>query len=103
MKLAVFGATGGTGRHLVEQALRAGHDVRALVRTPDRAALPGTVRLIGGNVLDAAAVAEPSTARTPCSRVSAPGSPPPTPAAAVSPDEGWSTSSRRCRPAGRDA
>jgi uncharacterized protein YbjT (DUF2867 family) len=57
MKLAVFGATGGTGRRLVEQALLAGHDVRALVRLPDRAALPGAVRLIGGNVLDGAAVA----------------------------------------------
>lgn len=58
MKLAVFGATGSTGRLLVEQALRVGHDVRALVRTPDRAVLPATVRLIEGNVLDAAAVAE---------------------------------------------
>ena len=34
MNLAIFGATGGTGRHLVEQALAAGHHVTVLVRTP---------------------------------------------------------------------
>ena len=34
MKLAIFGATGATGRHLVEQALRAGHEVHALTRSP---------------------------------------------------------------------
>ncbi len=34
MKLAVFGASGRTGRPLVQQALDAGHDVTALVRTP---------------------------------------------------------------------
>ena len=35
MKLAVFGATGATGRHLIQQALQAGHEVTALVRAPD--------------------------------------------------------------------
>lgn len=34
MKILVLGATGGTGKHLVEQALRAGHEVSALVRDP---------------------------------------------------------------------
>jgi len=34
MNLAIFGATGGTGRHLVGQALAAGHHVTVLVRTP---------------------------------------------------------------------
>lgn len=34
MKLAIFGATGGTGRHLVEQALEGGHKVTVLVRNP---------------------------------------------------------------------
>ncbi|OLT11397.1 NADH-flavin reductase [Pseudonocardia sp. CNS-139] len=38
MELTVFGATGGTGRLVVEQALAAGHDVTAVVR--DRARLP---------------------------------------------------------------
>ena len=37
MRLAVFGATGGTGQHLVRQALAAGHHVTAVVR--DRAYL----------------------------------------------------------------
>lgn len=36
MKLAILGATGRTGRHLVELALAAGHEVRVLVRTPDK-------------------------------------------------------------------
>ncbi len=34
MKLTIFGATGSTGRHLVQQALRAGHEVTAFTRTP---------------------------------------------------------------------
>ncbi|MEV4516408.1 NAD(P)H-binding protein [Dactylosporangium sp. NPDC049525] len=32
MKLTVFGATGGIGRHLVEQGLRLGHEMTAVVR-----------------------------------------------------------------------
>ena len=32
MSIVVFGATGGTGRHVVGQALAAGHRVRAVVR-----------------------------------------------------------------------
>jgi uncharacterized protein YbjT (DUF2867 family) len=57
MKLAVFGATGGTGRQIVEQALALGHEVSALVR--DSAKLPLTnpgLALVEGNVLDRAAV-----------------------------------------------
>ncbi|MFJ6900620.1 NAD(P)-dependent oxidoreductase [Streptomyces hokutonensis] len=38
MKLVVFGATGGTGRAVLEQAVRAGHKVTAVVRRAD--ALP---------------------------------------------------------------
>lgn len=37
MHLLVIGSTGGTGRLLVDQALRAGHEVRAMVRDPDQA------------------------------------------------------------------
>lgn len=36
MKLVVFGATGGTGIQIVEQALAAGHTVTAFLRTPSK-------------------------------------------------------------------
>jgi uncharacterized protein YbjT (DUF2867 family) len=36
VKLLVLGGTGGTGRHLVEQALDARHDVTVLARDPSR-------------------------------------------------------------------
>lgn len=36
MKLLILGATGGTGRQLVEQALDDGHEVVAYVRTPQK-------------------------------------------------------------------
>ncbi|MGH6950254.1 MAG: NAD(P)-dependent oxidoreductase [Vitreimonas sp.] len=58
MKLAVFGATGGVGRHVIAQALQRGHTVRALVRTPSRAPFPPTVEIVAGDALDCAAVAE---------------------------------------------
>lgn len=35
MKLAIFGASGATGRLLVQQALSAGHHVSVLLRSPD--------------------------------------------------------------------
>ena len=35
-KLAIFGATGQTGIHLVTQALNKGHEVKALVRNPEK-------------------------------------------------------------------
>lgn len=47
MKLAIFGATGATGRHLVEQALQAGHEVTALAR--NASSLPG-VHIVTGNL-----------------------------------------------------
>jgi uncharacterized protein YbjT (DUF2867 family) len=39
MKVLVLGATGATGRLVVDQALEAGHPVRALVRSPEKLAL----------------------------------------------------------------
>ncbi len=36
MKLLLLGATGGTGLALLEQAVRAGHSVVAIVRSPDK-------------------------------------------------------------------
>src|SRR5258708_3505164 len=59
MRFAVFGATGGTGRELVRQALERGDEVTALARDP--AALPATDRLrvvAGDATRDAQAVAQ---------------------------------------------
>ena len=42
MKLTIFAATGGIGRHVLEQAVGAGHDVTAVVRDPKK--LPEPVR-----------------------------------------------------------
>jgi nucleoside-diphosphate-sugar epimerase len=54
MRLAVFGATGGTGRALVEQALTIGHEVTAFARSPDRLGLGAHPRLrtVVGDALD---------------------------------------------------
>ncbi|MEO3974614.1 NAD(P)H-binding protein [Streptomyces sp. CAU 1734] len=45
MHYTVFGATGGTGRQLVQQALGAGHRVTAVVRDPGRLAVGAHERL----------------------------------------------------------
>jgi len=60
---ALFGATGKTGRHVLAQALEAGHSVRALARNPqalsaESAAAAGKLVVIGGDVLDVTAVRE---------------------------------------------
>lgn len=53
MRLAIFGGTGGTGLELTRQALEHGHNVRVLVRNPDRIPLVNpNMRLVLGNVLD---------------------------------------------------
>ncbi len=59
MKLAIFGATGKTGRQLVEQALAAGHEVRAFAR--DAARVPirhERLTVVEGDVRDPERVAE---------------------------------------------
>ena len=57
MNLLIFGATGGTGRQLVEQALTQGHTVTAFVRNPARlTSQHANLRVVLGDVLDAAAV-----------------------------------------------
>src|SRR5205807_1714238 len=38
MRLLILGATGGTGRQLVSQALARGHQITAFVRTPEKLA-----------------------------------------------------------------
>ncbi|MCH1867444.1 SDR family oxidoreductase [Nocardioides sp. CFH 31398] len=53
----VLGATGRTGRHVVDGLLRRGSRVRALVRRPDEAALPDGVVVVPGDLGDAASVA----------------------------------------------
>lgn len=56
-RLALFGATGGTGRHLLEQALAAGWEVTVLARDPSRLDLSHPALTVEtGDVLDAEAV-----------------------------------------------
>jgi len=57
MKLTIFGATGRTGRPLVEQALAAGHTVTALVRDPARLPISHPqLHVVQGDVAEAAKV-----------------------------------------------
>ncbi|MGQ9840746.1 MAG: NAD(P)-dependent oxidoreductase [Anaerolineae bacterium] len=57
MKLLIFGATGGTGRQLVTQALAQGHYVTAFVRCPEALATEhANLTLFQGDITDAAAV-----------------------------------------------
>ena len=52
MKLLIFGATGGTGRQLVEQALAQGHLVTAFVRNPSKLGIAHqNLRVVQGDVL----------------------------------------------------
>ena len=57
MKLLIIGATGGTGRQLVAQALAAGHEVTALVRNPAKVRTRhDRLRLVQGDILDPGSV-----------------------------------------------
>ena len=53
MKLAVLGATGGTGRRLVDQAIHRGHEVIAYVRRPAAVEKRPGVHVAGGELTDA--------------------------------------------------
>lgn len=57
MRIAVLGATGHTGRHVLDLALGRGHHVTALVRSPDKLAPRERLAIVGGDPLDAAALA----------------------------------------------
>jgi putative NADH-flavin reductase len=58
-RVLIVGATGGTGRHLVAQALERGYEVTALVRNPAALAVGhARLRVVQGDVLDAAVVAQ---------------------------------------------
>lgn len=57
--IAVFGATGKTGRRVLERALAQGHEVRVLVRDPARLGpVDSRVHVVVGDVLDPAKVEE---------------------------------------------
>ena len=59
MKIAVFGATGGTGKQIVEQALAAGHEVTVLVRDSARLNVKhDKLYLVIGDVLNTEKVEE---------------------------------------------
>lgn len=61
MKLTIVGATGGIGRHLVDQAVAAGDDVTAVVRDPAKlAGVP--IRVVAADL----ATADPATLRAAC-------------------------------------
>ncbi|HUD79673.1 MAG TPA: NAD(P)-binding oxidoreductase [Streptosporangiaceae bacterium] len=64
MKLTIFGATGGVGACLVQQALAAGHEVTAVVRDPARLSVasgPG-LRVLTADIMDPAAIEPAVTA-----------------------------------------
>ncbi|MDA9520493.1 flavin reductase [Bradyrhizobium sp. CCBAU 11434] len=50
--ILVLGATGGTGRQIVKQALARGHQVTALARSPEKAGDLNGARLVVGDVRD---------------------------------------------------
>ncbi len=57
MKLAIFGASGRTGKYLVQKALDAGHEVTALVRTPAKLTVQhDRLHVIEGDAHDQTAV-----------------------------------------------
>lgn len=57
MRIAVFGATGTVGRHIVEQALERGYEVTALTRDASRIARTHErLHVVEGDVLDPGAV-----------------------------------------------
>jgi putative NADH-flavin reductase len=57
MKIALFGATGGTGQQIIRQACDAGHDVTAVVRDPARLTQSHPLlTVLPADVLDPAAI-----------------------------------------------
>jgi putative NADH-flavin reductase len=59
MKLTLFGATGRTGREVIDQGLAAGHEIRAVVRDPAR--LPHDrigLEVVVADVMDPAAIVD---------------------------------------------
>src|SRR5947208_14038899 len=52
MTILITGATGNVGRQVVEQLVKRGADVRALVRDPAKANFPASVNVLKGDLLD---------------------------------------------------
>lgn len=56
MKIALFGATGAVGGYFLTKALAAGHEVTALVRSPEKLGAQPNLRALKGDVTDASDV-----------------------------------------------
>lgn len=52
MKIAIVGATGGTGRNVMERALVLGHEVIAVARRPEAVSPAEGLTIRKGDVLD---------------------------------------------------
>ena len=60
MRISVLGATGRTGRQIVEQALQAGHEVVAFARKPEALEMDHErLTVVQGDILDAERVSRP--------------------------------------------
>jgi nucleoside-diphosphate-sugar epimerase len=58
MKLAILGASGGIGRHLVSQAVAAGHAVTIVARASSKLDVPANVKVVRGAVDDERVLAD---------------------------------------------
>ena len=56
MKIALFGATGAVGGHFLKKALDAGHEVIALVRSPEKLSEQPNLKLAKGDVTNTSEV-----------------------------------------------
>jgi len=57
MRIALFGATGGTGRAVIDRALQAGHQVKALARRADKLLPRDGLTVVQGDAMVAEDVA----------------------------------------------
>ncbi len=52
MKILILGATGRTGKHVLEEALKKGHDVHVLVRNADKLPVTQNLQVFTGTPID---------------------------------------------------